>query len=151
MRQFDQGSREGLCFFSLVPVFDVGRLPGNKVLNCVGVAGRGERVRCFMEGQGVDGLVGDDCLCPCSALNVKVVRNSKQARTNDRSNHNSQNGSHVCSECQSGSKQARVNGKSTHEFVVVFAVGLTDGSESPTVILRVFFEREHTCFGPERW
>ena len=54
---------------------------------------------CFMEGQGVDGHVGDDflcCLClssstlvsngvdtmrsPCSALNVKAVRNWKQAR-----------------------------------------------------------------------
>ena len=33
---------------------------------------------------------------PCSALNVQVVRNSKQARTNDR--RHSQNGSHVCSE-----------------------------------------------------
>ena len=42
---------------------------------------------CFMEGQGVDGHVGYDILCPCSALNVKLVRNSKQARTNDRSNH----------------------------------------------------------------
>ena len=53
---------------------------------------------CFMEGQGVDGHVRDDFLCfwcsssstmvshgvdtlrfPCSALNVKVLRNSKQA------------------------------------------------------------------------
>ena len=42
---------------------------------------------------------GDDFLCPCSALNVKLVRNSKQARTNDRSNHDSHNGGHVCSEC----------------------------------------------------
>ena len=31
---------------------------------------------------------------PCSALNVKVVRNWKQARTNDMSNHDSDNGSH---------------------------------------------------------
>ena len=29
---------------------------------------------------------------------------------NDRRNHDSHNGSHVCSECQSCSKQARVNG-----------------------------------------
>ena len=30
------------------------------MLNCVGVAGRGEREMCFMEGQGVDGHVGDE-------------------------------------------------------------------------------------------
>ena len=35
---------------------------------------------------------------PCSALNVKVVRNSKQARTNDRRNHDPFEGSHVCSD-----------------------------------------------------
>ena len=35
---------------------------------------------------------------PCTALNVKVVRNSKQARTNDRRNHDSHNCSHVCSD-----------------------------------------------------
>ena len=34
------------------------------MLNCVGVAGRGrERVMCFVEGQGVDGHMGDDFLC----------------------------------------------------------------------------------------
>ena len=49
---------------------------------------------------------------PCSALNVKVVRNSKQVWTNDRRNHDSHNGSHVCSECQKCAKQVRVNGKS---------------------------------------
>ena len=76
---------------------------------------------CFMEGQGVDVHVGDDFLwCfvfvsstmvsngvdtmrfPCSALNVKVVRHWKQARVNDRRNHDSHDGGHVCSECQSG-------------------------------------------------
>ena len=61
----------------------------------------------IMEGQGVSRHVGGEpsvSLCfvlffamaangvdtmrfPCGALNVKVVRNSKQARTNDRSNH----------------------------------------------------------------
>ena len=54
----------------------------------------------------------------CSALNVQVVRNSKQARTNDRRNHDSHNGSHVCSECPSGSKQVRVSGKSNHDDVI---------------------------------
>ena len=72
---------------------------------------------CFMEGQGVDGHVGDDfcvvlCLSstmvsngvdtmrsPCSALNVKVVRNSELVRVNDKRNHESHEGSHVCSEC----------------------------------------------------
>ena len=34
--------------------------PGNQVLNCVGVVGRVESVMCFMEGQGVDGHVGDE-------------------------------------------------------------------------------------------
>ena len=29
------------------------------MLNCVGVVGRGERVMCFMEGEGVEGHVGD--------------------------------------------------------------------------------------------
>ena len=60
----------------------------------------------IMEGQGVVRYVGDEyspsVLCffvtmvwnggdtmrfPCSALNGKVVRNSKQARTNDKRNH----------------------------------------------------------------
>ena len=40
--------------------------------------------------------------------------NFKQTRTHGRSNYDSHNGSHVCSECQSGSKQARVNGRSNH-------------------------------------
>ena len=31
-------------------------------------------------------------------------------------------GSHVCSECQSGSKQARVNGKSDHDSVSPAAI-----------------------------
>ena len=87
----------------------------------------------IMEGQGVGGHVGDESspslclvfsfsrssqmvLTQCDSRAVlgmsKVVRNAKQARTNDRRNHDSHNGSHVCSECQSGSKQARVNGKS---------------------------------------
>ena len=35
-----------------------------------------------------------------------------RARTSDRRNHDTKNGGHVCSECQSGSKQARVNGDS---------------------------------------
>ena len=52
------------------------------------------------------------------ALNVKVVRNSEQARRNDRRSHDSHNGSHVCSESQSGSKQARVNGRSNHDPLV---------------------------------
>ena len=39
---------------------------------------------------------------PYSTLNVKVVRNWKQARVNDRRNHDSHDGGHVCSECQSG-------------------------------------------------
>ena len=89
---------------------------------------------CIMEGQGVGGHVGDvsvfcvnllprwsemvltQCDFSCSALNVKVVRNSKQTRTNDRRNRDSHNGSHVCSECQSGSKQARVNGRSNQDL-----------------------------------
>ena len=41
----------------------------------------------------------DTIRSPCSALNVKVVRNSKQARVNDKRNHDSHEGSRVCSEC----------------------------------------------------
>ena len=44
---------------------------------------------------------------PCSALNVKVVRNSKQARTNDRRNHDFHNGSHVCFDRSSLSSSCR--------------------------------------------
>ena len=58
-----------------------------------------------MEGQGVDGHVGDDflffvfiffhnnlkwcshCDFPCTALNVKAARNSKQTRVNDKRNN----------------------------------------------------------------
>ena len=47
-----------------------------------------------------------------------MVRNSRQARVNDRRNHDSHNGSHVCSDCQSGVKQARVNGESGHDSVI---------------------------------
>ena len=65
-----------------------------------------------MEGQGVG-----------SAMNVKVVRNSKHARTNDRRNHDSHNGGHVCSECQSGSKQAWVNSRSNHDNVISVQCG----------------------------
>ena len=36
--------------------------------------------------------------CDFRALNVKVVRNSKQAQANDMSNYDSVEGSHVCSE-----------------------------------------------------
>ena len=43
---------------------------------------------------------------PCSALNVKVVRSSRQAQTNGRSNYESHKGSHVCCECKIGWKQA---------------------------------------------
>ena len=71
------------------------------------------QVKKTMVSNGVDTL-----RFPCSALNVKDVRNSKHARTNDRRNHDSHNGSHVCPECQSGSKQARVNGKSNHDNVI---------------------------------
>ena len=59
---------------------------------------------------------------PCSALNVKVVRNSKQARTSGRRNNDPHCGGHVCSECQSGSKQVRVNGKSNHDNVISAAI-----------------------------
>ena len=34
----------------------------------------------------------------------QCVKNSKQARVNDRRNHDSHDGCHVCTECQSGSK-----------------------------------------------
>ena len=66
----------------------------------------------------MDGHVGDDfcavlCLSsstmvsngvdtmrsPCSALNVQVVRNSKQVWVDDKRNHDSHEGSHVCTEC----------------------------------------------------
>ena len=40
----------------------------------------------------------DTIRSPCSALNVKVERNSKQARVNDRRNHDPHNGGHVCSD-----------------------------------------------------
>ena len=59
---------------------------------------------------------------PRSALNVKVVRNWKQARTNDMSNCDPHNGGHVCSECQSGSKQARVNCESDNDSVISAAI-----------------------------
>ena len=45
-------------------------------------------------------------MIPVQCPECQVVRNSKQARVNDRRNRG-----HVCSECQSGSKQARVNAR----------------------------------------
>ena len=76
------------------------------MLNCPWVPRKRKRVKCFMEGQGVDGRVNDDFLCfcvylhprwlemvlkqcyfPCTALNVKAARNSKQTRVNDKSNN----------------------------------------------------------------
>ena len=59
----------------------------------------------------------DTMRSPCSALNVKVLRNSRHARANGRSNYESQKGSHVCSECQSNGnrKQAWVNGGRSHD------------------------------------
>ena len=69
-------------------------------------------------------VVLTQCDFPCSALNVKVVRISKQARVNDRRSHDSHDGGHVCSECQSGSKQARVNGRSDHDPLCKVAVAL---------------------------
>ena len=77
------------------------------------------RIMIIMEGQGVGEHVGDEfspslrlvfffftmvsngvdrMRFPCSALNVKVVRNSKQARTNHRRNHDPLEGGHVCSD-----------------------------------------------------
>ena len=51
---------------------------------------------------------------PCSALNVKVVRNWKQARTNERRNNDSHNGSYVCSECQHSTTQPQRHAQPNH-------------------------------------
>ena len=59
----------------------------------------------------------DTMRSPRSALNVKVLRNSRHARENGRSNYESQKCSHVCSECQSNGnrKQAWVNCGRSHD------------------------------------
>ena len=43
------------------------------MLNCVGVAGKGERVMCFIEGQGVDEHRGDDFFCVVLCLSSSTM------------------------------------------------------------------------------
>ena len=122
---------------------------------------------CFMEGQGVDGHVGDDFLC-CfmfiffhdglkwcrhNAIPVQCSEcqsGSKQARTNDRRDHDSHNGSHFCSECQGGSKQARDNGRSNHDplvCVVLCPVSSLTCTYTERCTSRWFFYATRGCDG----
>ena len=63
--------------------------------------------------------------------------NFKQTQTHGRSNYDSHNGSHVCSECQSGSKPARVNGRSNHDPLVCCVLCLLSSCSRLSHVLHV--------------